>query len=102
MGCGALIFFSFATALSVTVQCLLILKVNTVHKTVNRKRFLSEHERTVYSMFEVGGSRFETMQCSLVLQAPARKAINRKRFLEEYERTVNSFTGRLNADNAEQ
>ncbi|MCL2336506.1 MAG: hypothetical protein FWC60_03685 [Firmicutes bacterium] len=31
----------------VTVQCLLILKVNTARQTVNRKRFLSEHERTV-------------------------------------------------------
>jgi len=30
------------------MQCLLILKVKTVRKTVNRKRFLGEHERTVY------------------------------------------------------
>ncbi|MCL2337001.1 MAG: hypothetical protein FWC60_06240 [Firmicutes bacterium] len=28
---------------------LLILKVNTVRKTINRKRFLGEHERTVNS-----------------------------------------------------
>ncbi|MCL2337377.1 MAG: hypothetical protein FWC60_08160 [Firmicutes bacterium] len=27
--------------------CLLVLKVNTARKTVNRKRFFGEHERTV-------------------------------------------------------
>ncbi|MCL2336518.1 MAG: hypothetical protein FWC60_03745 [Firmicutes bacterium] len=32
---------------TVTVQCLLILEVNTARKTVNHKQFLGEHERTV-------------------------------------------------------
>jgi len=41
------------------VQCLLILKVNTARQTVNRKLFLGEYERTVYSRFEVRGSKFE-------------------------------------------
>ncbi|MCL2338052.1 MAG: hypothetical protein FWC60_11605 [Firmicutes bacterium] len=44
---------------NVTVQCLLILKVNTARQTVNRKLFLGEYERTVYSRFEVRGSKFE-------------------------------------------
>ncbi|MCL2338126.1 MAG: hypothetical protein FWC60_12000 [Firmicutes bacterium] len=35
---------------------MLIRKVNTARQTVNRKRFLGEHERTVYSRFEVRGS----------------------------------------------
>ncbi|MCL2335954.1 MAG: hypothetical protein FWC60_00860, partial [Firmicutes bacterium] len=43
-----------------TMQCSLILKVNTARKTINRKRFLGEHERTVDSMFDVRSSRFET------------------------------------------
>ncbi|MCL2337231.1 MAG: hypothetical protein FWC60_07405 [Firmicutes bacterium] len=50
--------------------------------TPNRKRFPGKHECTVYSRFEVRGSRFETMQCLLVPIAQVRKAINRKRFLE--------------------
>ncbi|MCL2337771.1 MAG: hypothetical protein FWC60_10155, partial [Firmicutes bacterium] len=73
----------------------MLVLIAQARKVINRKRFLEEHERTVYSRFEVRGSRFETMQRLLVPVAQARKVINRKRFLEEYERTVNNFTGRL-------
>jgi len=34
----------------VTVQCLLILQVNTARMTINRKRFLGEYERMVNSL----------------------------------------------------
>ncbi|MCL2337727.1 MAG: hypothetical protein FWC60_09930, partial [Firmicutes bacterium] len=40
---------------------LFILKVNTARQAISRKRFLEEYERTVNSMFEVRGSRFETI-----------------------------------------
>ncbi|MCL2336566.1 MAG: hypothetical protein FWC60_04005, partial [Firmicutes bacterium] len=74
----------------VTVQYFLILKPR-IHKTVSRKRFLSEYERAVDSRFEVRGSRFETMQCLFIRKVnTARQTINRKRFPGEHERTVDS------------
>ncbi|MCL2337423.1 MAG: hypothetical protein FWC60_08390 [Firmicutes bacterium] len=72
----------------------MLVPVAQARKVINRKRFLEEYERTVYSMFEVRSSRFETMQCLLLLKTQVRKTINRKRFLEEHERTVNSFAYR--------
>jgi len=74
----------------------LLVPVAQARKVINRKRFLEEYERTVDSMFEVRGSRFETMQCLVKRKVnTARKTINRKRFLREYERMVNSLAGRL-------
>ncbi|MCL2335811.1 MAG: hypothetical protein FWC60_00135, partial [Firmicutes bacterium] len=76
------------------MQCLLIRKAKA-GQTVNRKRFLGEHERTVNSRFEVRGSRFETMQCLPIRKVnTARQTVNRKRFLVEHERTVNGLACR--------
>ncbi|MCL2337840.1 MAG: hypothetical protein FWC60_10505 [Firmicutes bacterium] len=76
----------------------MLVPVAQARKVINRKRFLEEYERTVYSRFEVRGSRFETMRCLLIPIAQARKPVNRKRFLGEYERTVNGFACRLDAE----
>ncbi|MCL2336403.1 MAG: hypothetical protein FWC60_03165 [Firmicutes bacterium] len=39
-----------------TMQCSLVL-IAQARNTINRKRFLGEHERTVSSKFEVRGSK---------------------------------------------
>ncbi|MCL2337131.1 MAG: hypothetical protein FWC60_06895 [Firmicutes bacterium] len=76
----------------------MLVPVAQARKTVNRKRFLEEYERTVFSRFEVRSSRFDTMQRLLVPVAQAGNTINRKRFLGEYERTVNSVACRLDSE----
>ncbi|MCL2336261.1 MAG: hypothetical protein FWC60_02450 [Firmicutes bacterium] len=56
---------SLSNQLIVTVQCLLKHKARYA-KPLTVSDFSKEPKRTVYSRFEVRGSRFETMQCLLI------------------------------------
>ncbi|MCL2337976.1 MAG: hypothetical protein FWC60_11220 [Firmicutes bacterium] len=47
----------------------MLVPVALARKVINRKRFLEEYERTVNSIFEVRGSRFEIMLCLLIRKA---------------------------------
>ncbi|MCL2336876.1 MAG: hypothetical protein FWC60_05595 [Firmicutes bacterium] len=73
----------------------LLAPVAQARKVINRKRFLEEYERTVYSKFEVRCSRL-CCACSYAKPRQA-KLLTVSDFSNEHERTVNSLACRLDA-----